>query len=136
MRTIFVFIAIILILSCSSSKQTQLSSNAQYYILTEQATDKHYAFTPGNPVRVGGVSSGPANERRYLNSLLGPDNERIEYYRLGSCCPFDTPNGLMGGGLLDKYQVYWDNCKDTLIIYINMYDKGDLKIPVGLNARK
>jgi hypothetical protein len=32
--------------------------------------------------------------------------------------------------------VYWDGCKDTLDIYINMYDFGELYVPVGLKARE
>jgi hypothetical protein len=37
--------------------------------------------------------------------------------------------------MLDVYRIYWTGGKDTLDIYINMYDKGDLQIPVGLTAK-
>lgn len=110
-----------------------LDKNA--YLLTETTEDKTYAFNKSNPVKVGDRS--PANEKRYLNGLQGPNGEEILYYRAGSCCPFKTPNGLIDNtGMLDRYKVYWEGCTDTLDIYINMYDKGDLKIPVGLQARK
>jgi hypothetical protein len=86
---------------------------------------------------VGGSneSSGPRSERRFLNALLGPNGEEVKYFRAGSCCPFKTPNGILDTGLLDRYRVSWTGSKDTLDIFINMYDKGDLQIPVGLTAR-
>ena len=109
------------------------------YFLTEEATEKTYAYKDSNPVKVGGAneSSGPKNERRFLNGLLGPNGEEISYYRAGSCCPFKTPNASFGNtGLLDHYKVTWVGSSDTLDIYINMYDKGDLKIPFGFTGRK
>lgn len=109
------------------------------YLLTESSTDKTYGFTKENPVKTGGnkEQSGPTNQRRFLNALLGPNGETTNYFRAGSCCAFKTPNGLIGNtGLLDIYRVWWKDSKDTLNIYINMYDKGDLYIPVGFTARK
>jgi hypothetical protein len=88
-------------------------------------------------VKVGGAreNAGPKNERRFLNGLRGPNQEVLQYYRAGSCCPFNTPNGVFANsGMLDIYKVYWTGGTDTLTIYINMYDKGDLEIPVGLTG--
>ena len=110
--------------------------NDQTFKLTEQAGDKIYGYTKENPVKVGGVREGPTNERRFLNALLGSQNETVQYERSGSCCPFKTPNGLFENtGMLDAYRVWWEGGKDTVIIYINMYDKGNLRIPVGFNAK-
>jgi hypothetical protein len=109
------------------------------YLLTEFSDDKTYGYDKANPVKVGGAkeSIGPKNERRFLNGLLGPNGERIEYSRVGSCCHFTTPNGVINNtGLLDIYRITWKGSPDTLSIYLNMYDKGDLKIPVGLTAKK
>lgn len=107
------------------------------YQLTEQTLDPTYGFTKDNPVKVGKEEGGPSDQRRFLNALLGPNGERVSYYRAGSCCPFKTPNGLFGDqGLLDLYKVSWQGSKDTLDIYINMYDKGDLYIPVGFTAKR
>jgi hypothetical protein len=79
----------------------------------------------------------PGNEHRYLHALLGPSGESINYHREGSCCSFKTPNGLFGNaGLLDHYRVTWEGTRDTVDIFINMYDKGNLKIPVGFTAKK
>lgn len=151
----FLLLASLLItFSCSNSKKVSSNSNQssnegkgntrttkvqmldnETYLLTEQSDDKTYGFEQSNPVKVGEFS--PQNERRFLNALLGPNGETIKYFRAGSCCGFKTPNGTFGNmGLLDIYRIFWDGNKDTLNIYINMYDKGDLKIPVGLNAKK
>lgn len=108
------------------------------YLLTETTDDKTYGYDPSNPVKVGGAkdNEGPLNERRFLNALQGPNGEEVTFFRAGSCCHFKTPNGLFGdGGLLDKYRVTWAGSADTLNIYINLYDYGDLKIPVGMTAR-
>jgi len=113
--------------------------NENTYLLTETANDKTYGYEKSNPIKVGGVNenSGPRNERRFLNALLGPNGEEVKYYRDGSCCAFKTPNGIIDNyGMLDKYRISWKGNKDTLDIFINMYDKENLKIPMGLTAKK
>lgn len=114
----------------------QLTDNT--YLLTEYATDANYGSVR-NPVKVGGVkeNQGPVNERKYLNALLGPHGETVKYFRSGSCCPFKTKNGFIDDtGLLDHYRVFYEGGRDTVSIYINMYDFGNLYIPVGFTARK
>jgi hypothetical protein len=109
------------------------------YLLIDKTDDPTYGYEESNPVKVGGSreQSGPLNERRFLNGLAGPNGEAIRYFRAGSCCAFKTPNGLFDNtGMLDRYRVFWEGGKDTLNIFINMYDKGDLKIPKGLTAKK
>lgn len=139
---------VLLVLGCTSSNQSAASNSSdessrvlidqQTYLLTEQAQDDSYGFTEDNPVKVGGVKEemGPINQRRFLNALQGPNGEEIEYNRQGSCCGFETPNGFMGMGLLDVYSVYWEGSSDTLDVYMNLYDTGELFIPVGLTAKE
>lgn len=110
----------------------------QTYKLVRRTNDKTYGYKEKNPIKVGGVKQlkGPLNEKLYLNALLGPNGEPTQYYRTGSCCVFKTKNGLIdNAGLLDRFKLYWEGCEDTVILYLNMYDEGDLYIPVGLNAR-
>ncbi len=119
------------------TKAVELLDN-NTYLLTEQSDDKTYGFDKSNPIKVGGVKTneGPVNERRFLNALFGPGNKKMTYFRAGSCCPFKSPNGFINNvGMLDRYRVTEIGSKDTLDIYINMYDTGDLKIPVGLKAK-
>ncbi|MBX3256087.1 MAG: hypothetical protein KF862_18265 [Chitinophagaceae bacterium] len=157
MEKYFFAVIVFLVCACSSQKKATVSSKDEdtgvgdtriytvesldehTYLLTETTTDKTYGYAKENPVKTGGSRerSGPVNERRFLNALLGPNGEPIGYFRAGSCCSFKTPNGLLNNmGLLDIYRVWWEGGKDTVSIYINMYDKGDLYIPVGFTARK
>lgn len=108
------------------------------FLITKVATDETYGFTQDNPIKVGGTEehSGPASERYYLAALLGPEGQEIEYKRTGSCCEFKTENGFEGGGLLDQYEVTWDGATAPKLLFINMYDYGELKIPNGFTAKK
>ncbi len=149
MKKLFIFLSLIVFTACATQKSAEnISSKSgndrtkkvefidnQTYLLTEYSNDNSYGFTQENPVKVGGVSEGPRNERRFLNALTGPNGEEVGYFRVGSCCSFKTPNGYNGLGLLDNYKVYYKGIKDTVNIYINMYDEGDLKIPVGFKAK-
>jgi hypothetical protein len=164
MRTAMLFISSLIIMSygCSSSKKARGSSGttgtATYgsgtgktythsqaalkddntFILAQVSDDETYGYTGKNPVMVGGVktSEGPKNERRFLNALAGPNGEEITYTRTGSCCPFDSPNGFMGGGLLDRYEVRYKGLEKPVYIFINMYDFGVLKAPKGFTIAK
>ncbi|OKL41090.1 membrane lipoprotein lipid attachment site-containing protein [Pontibacter flavimaris] len=152
-KLILALSAMAVLTACATQKQATGSNQAigdtrtaavahlddRTYRLTAQTDDKTYGYEQQNAIKVGGAreQSGPLNERRFLNALLGPNGEAVGYYREGSCCAFDTPNGLFGNaGMLDLYKVYWEGGTDTLSLYLNMYDEGDLLIPVGFTARK
>ena len=133
----------LLTLSCSSSKSvsknyTQTLRDNNTFIITEIATDRTYGLSEKNPVEVGGVSAstGPLNERRFLNALTGPNGEKISYFRSGSCCPVKSKNGMSGSAMLDNYLVSYEGSKDTVSIYINMYDSSPLKAPYGFGLKK
>ena len=146
---------LVMVISCSPSKNVSQTNSKnvsgtdsksvpkatlldnQTFELTEISTDKTYG-SKTNPVEVGGVdkSEGPLNERRFLNALAGPNGEKVSYYRRGSCCPVDSKNGFMGKAMLDNYRVTWEGSTDTVSIFINMYDYGVLKAPVGFTIKK
>jgi hypothetical protein len=141
-------LTLIFIFSCSSSRRIS-DSGANYgspmvkqqlvdhntFRITLYSQDESYGYTEKNPVMVGGTSEGPQNQRRFLNALSGPNGEKIEYYRIGSCCPFETKNSEWGGGMLDKYSVKYEGLKKSVVIYINMYDSDTLRVPVGLKLK-
>ena len=153
LKTIF-FLAIAgIMVACGTSKETTQATESSgseetvkepvlrdhlTFLITEVSKDETYGYTQENPIMVGGVTTneGPLNERRFLNALAGPNGESISYNRQGSCCHFETENGFMGGGLLDMYEVTWSGQKEAVILYINMYDPGELKAPVGFTIRK
>lgn len=134
--------AVFILSACASSTsltngpKTKLKDDSTF-LLKEITTDKTYGYTEGNPIRVGGaLDNGPLNERRFLNALAGPDGQEITYNRTGSCCPFKTPNGIKGTGLLDRYEITIKGLNKKRILYINMYDRAILKVPVGFTVKE
>ena len=100
-------------------------------------TDSTYGYTEENPIKVGGMNEqrGPDNERAFLNSLLGPDGQELTYKREGSCCPFETPNGFAGYGLLDMYEIKYEGLEEPITLYLNMHDSEELYVPVGFTKK-
>ncbi|MDR7210981.1 2-dehydro-3-deoxyphosphooctonate aldolase [Flavobacterium piscis] len=147
-----ILLAVLITLACSTKKSNvsddkgigdtrtkpvELIDN-NTYLLTEMSEDTTYGYDKSNPIKVGGVhdKDGPLNERRFLNALFGPNDKKMMYFRAGSCCAFKTPNGFINNmGMLDRFRLSEIGSKDTIDIYINMYDAGDLKIPFGLKAQ-
>jgi hypothetical protein len=146
-----VFTIALVALSCSSSKGSppppQVASSTTgaghglpfgtsvgepWQPLTKTASSQAYGYSQGNAVKVG---NGPSSERRYLNSLRGPQGQIVQYERVGSCCPFDTKASELGG-LLDVFNVTWEGLTKPVVLYLNMYDTDELFIPVGLTARQ
>jgi len=125
MKNLILPLVFLILVSCSASKQGPGSSSSP-------ASAKGYGYSKEDPIKVGGVQSGPANERAYLDRLTGPNGERVTYARQGSCCPFKTPNGLFdNSGMLDIYEVRYKGLPKPVILYINMYDRDELKAPEG-----
>ena len=42
----------------------------------------------------------------------------------------------MGAGLLDVYELKWEGQKSPVILYLNIYEKGVLMVPLGLSLKK
>ena len=124
-KSLLVITVISLIIGCSSSKGNSSDTTSS------NSTDDTYGYSEKNAIKVGGFEQGPKNERDYLNSLTGPNGELVTFERKGSCCDFKTSNSPLGIGLLDVYKVWYTGKKDTVLLYINMYDKGKLKAPKG-----
>ncbi len=142
MKKYFYLTSMALLVSCSASKPiipTNLKDN-QTFELLEISDDATYGYSEKNPIQVGGVDkqSDPLNERRFLNALAGPNGEEVTYFRSGSCCPIKSQKDPLGLGivLLDKYRVTYEGSKDTVSIYINMYDYGTLRAPKGFTIKK
>lgn len=112
------------------------SASGEAVVLTETAASADYGYTPEEPVRVGnGVpSDGPRRSRLYLSALRGPEGQSIEFERRGSCCPFETEHSSLGG-LLDVYEITFEGLGEPILLYIDMYDPGELLIPQGFTSR-
>ncbi|HRG18714.1 MAG TPA: 2-dehydro-3-deoxyphosphooctonate aldolase [Flavobacterium lutivivi] len=125
MKKIVLSLIIIFLVSCSSSST----------VSKEPVADATYGYSKDNPIKVGGVLNGPIYEKEYLNSLTGPNGEKVWFKRNGSCCEFQSKNSEFGFGMLDIYSVVYEGSKDTVVLYLNMYEKSKLKAPVGFKMR-
>lgn len=149
MQKIFLLLLITLLsVSCVSTKSTlkNVDDNAPIPLLTvdntfvikEFSTDKRYGYDKDYPVNVFYYTTRneTINQERYLNSLAGPKGQKISFKKLESCCPFPSKRSEMGAGFLDVYEVTWEGLKTPVILYMNIYEKGYLKVPVGFGLKK
>ena len=64
------------------------------------------------------------------------DKKFITYKKIESCCPFPTKKSEMGAGFLDIYELTWEGQTTPVKLYLNIYEKGVLMVPVGLSLKK
>ena len=137
-----VFCVALGLFSCSTAKHSLKNKAPKFldentFLITEISSDPLYGLTSEKPIEVGGKENGPTNERRFLNALTGTNGEAISYYRSGSCCMTKSENAIFGEYvLLDKYRLTWQGSNDTISVYINMYDSGELMAPMGFGYKK
>jgi uncharacterized protein YxeA len=149
MKNILAYIAILVVtVSCGSSKSTlkNVDDNApnltvtkdNTFVITENSKDPKYGYDKDYPVNIFYRNSKEEtiNQLRYLNALAGPNGEKITYTRLESCCPFPTKRSDMGAGFLDVYELKFEGQKKPILLYLNIYEKGFVMIPVGLTLKK
>ncbi|MGG7036895.1 MAG: 2-dehydro-3-deoxyphosphooctonate aldolase [Flavobacterium sp.] len=134
--------------ACTSTKSTlknvdenapvpTLSKN-NIFVLTEYSKDSKYGYDPDYPINVfyKNTKDENLNAQRFLNALAGPKGETITYTKLESCCPFPSKHTEMGAGFLDVYELKWEGQTKPVKLYMNIYAKGYLQVPVGLSAKK
>lgn len=100
------------------------------------AEARAFGYAPENPVKVGGGrESGVQNEHAWLTALRGPNGQAVTWFRLGSCCAFETPNAppdMQGHGLLDAYEVSYPGLPHPVLLYLDLYDSADGQVvPAG-----
>ena len=119
-----------------STSQAKLLDNETFQ-LDSISLDPTHGYSKDNSIHVGGTfQEGAKNQRRFLNALLGPNNEVVTFNRRGSCCAFNTRNGFSGGGLLDAYEVTYEGLDKPIILYLNFYDYGILRATKGFTFKK
>lgn len=138
----------IILFSCVSTKSTlkNVDDNApdliltenNVFLITEYSKDKKYGFHKDYPVNIyyKTAKNDTINQPRFLNALAGPNGEKITYKKLENCCPFPTKRHEMGAGLLEVYEITWEGLKKPLKLYLNIYEKGYVKVPLGLTLKK
>lgn len=117
------------VLSTSTNPTTKSSDHVPLFDVFDYSDNKKYGIDGKYPVKVGGKSV--ENQRRYLSTLAGPNGEELEFYRVGSCCPYKSENSSFGKALVDMYSVTYEGLKEPIIIYISFYDSEKLYIPKG-----
>lgn len=134
--------------SCVSTKSTLMNVddsapipmllNESTFVITEYSKDKKYGFEPDYPVNVffRDANDENLNAKRFLNALAGPNGEKITYTKIESCCPFPTKRVAIGAGFLDIYELTWKGQSEPIKIYLNIYERGYLLVPVGLSVKK
>ena len=98
------------------------------------SNDTDYGYSEENPIKLGGFLLGTeyAGYHQYFFSRLhGPNGEKLQIQRLGSCCEFEDPSMPMGGGLLDRYELKYEGQKDPAVVYVNLYKFESPMAPKG-----
>lgn len=149
MKKILLFFPLLLLSSsCISTQSTiknmddnapipRLESN-NTFVITEYSKDQKYGYEKEYPINLfySNTKNETINQQRYLNALAGPKGEKITYTKLESCCPFPTKRSEMGAGFLDVYELKWEGRQNPVTLYLNIYEKGVLMVPVGLTLKK
>ncbi len=149
MKKSILYITMLLsITACMSTKSTLqntddnapdllLSAN-NTFVIQQYSTDKKYGYDKDYPINIffNNTANETINQERFLNALAGPKGEKISFTKLESCCPFPTKRSEMGAGFLDVYELKWNGQKKPTLLYLNIYEKGILMVPVGLTVKK
>jgi len=148
MKKKILFIALVLVIaSCGSIKSSLKNVDDKApvpvvkndaFIITNYSKDKKYGYNKDYPINIyyRGTSNDTINQKYFLNALAGPKGEKITYTKLEDCCPFPTKTSDMGAGFLNVYQLSWKGLKKPIILYLNIYERGQLMVPLGLSLKK
>ena len=124
--------------SCVSTRSTlkNVDDNAPIptlkgdaFVLTEYSQDKKYGYDPDYPINVfyKNTKDENLNAERYLRALAGPNGEKITFTKLET---------EIGAGFLDIYELTWEGQKSPIKLYLNIYERGYLLVPIGLSIKK
>lgn len=118
--------AALLLQSAAAVAGQATSPPSQPSPLCAVAAESDYARTPENPARVGGSPLyGGARQRRYLESLRGPQGEPVTFKRLPGV---DSPDGET---IIDRYEVTYEGLEKPETLFLDWYHYTDLRAPRG-----
>ncbi len=147
-KSIFFIALLIGMASCSSTQSTLKNtddnapnltlSKDNTFVITEYSKDKKYGYDKDYPINIffNNTKNETINQQRFFNAIAGPNGEAITYTKLENCCPFPTKRSELGAGFLDVYEVKWEGQKKPVTLYVNIYEKGILMVPMGLSLKK
>ncbi|WP_207801117.1 MULTISPECIES: hypothetical protein [Gammaproteobacteria] len=133
----FLFTCLVLT-ACTSTQespsQSQQSNTTPTITDSRTSSDPDYGYTSHKPIELGGFLRGTRSEGAhidYFESLTGPNGEKVEVHRLGSCCGFEDDSLPFGGGLLDRYHLSYRGIPEPVVIYVNLYRFNKPMAPMG-----
>lgn len=128
-----IFFFTLLVLTCTPAVFSQEFYEDGSMKLSEISSDKKYGYEPKHKtsIKVGKIE----NEYAYMAALRGPNGEKIQAQRIGSCCGFKSKTALYGSGLLDQWEITYDGLKSPITLYLNGYDYETPKCPYGLTFK-
>ena len=147
-KSILLIALLISLASCSSTQSTlkNTDDNApnlvlnkdNTFVITAYSKDKKYGYDKDYPINIffNNTKNETVNQQRFLNALAGPNGEKITFNKLESCCPFPTKRSELGAGFLEVFELKWVGQKKPVLLYLIIYEKGVLMVPVGLTLKK
>lgn len=98
--------------------------------LKEISTNKKYGYEPTyeSAIKVG----SPDSIISYLRALKGPKGEKVQFSRIGSCCSYQTKEGVE---LLAKWAVMYEGLKEPIILYLNKNVYESPMCPMGFSYK-
>ena len=141
-KLLFLLITFTLIISCGSIKSTlknvdntvpKPAMKDGHYVITEYSKDYKYGYDKNYPINIGfdNEKYGDRSIGYFFSALTGLNGEKITYKKIDSCCPFPTKRNVMGGGILDIYEITFEGNDKKIQLYINVIDKGKVLCPKG-----
>ena len=142
----FLLLILSIVTSCGSVKSTlknvdnsvaRPAIKDNHYVITQYAKDVKYGYNKDYPINLGFENEkfGAKSIDFFFNALLGEKNEKFTYVKKESCCPFPTKRSVMGGGILDIYEVTFTGNSKKILLYFNVYDKGAILCPNGFTIK-
>ena len=58
------------------------------------------------------------------------------FQKTATCCPFPSDTHGIGAGTLSIYEVELEGTSKKISLYFNIYEKGQIVCPKGLNIKK
>jgi hypothetical protein len=120
------------------------TSSAQNFKKLAEATDSTYAYTANNPLKLKNGDPGESivNTRNFIKVLKTKDDQDLVLLGRNSMPDPNfkpSPDFLKDfgrGGILDRYTFVTSATRDTIRLYVDIYHKEKLMIPLGLKYVK
>ena len=107
---------------------TLLFSQASQRPPCDVAPDETYAYTKERAVQVGGSPLyGASRQRRYLDTLRGPEGQVVTWKRLGQ-------DRAPDGTIIDAYHVTYEGLEKPVILYLDWYHYNPILAPRGFSC--